>query len=152
MTAFAPNLGHVLAIAAHGVAAFASDFGHVLAIFADGRPAFSSDLGHVLAIAAHGLSTFATDLRHVFAIAAHGDAAFSSRFPSFLGSELVGSSTAVSGLSALACNLALPLSIHRSETARGSIQHVLFLLTDSAHVCRTDCCEGLAAQRSNGLF
>jgi len=137
MAAFPTNLGHVLAVAAHSVAAFAPNFGHVLPIFADGRPAFSSDLGHVLAVAAHGLSTFAADLRHVVAITAHRDTAFSSGLPSLLGGELMGPSTGVSGFSALACDLALPLSIHRGETARGSIEHGA-LLRDSAWWCRTD--------------
>jgi hypothetical protein len=137
MAAFPTNLGHVLPVAAHGVPALATNVGHVLPIFADGRPAFSSDLGHVLAVAAHGLSTLAADLRHVAPIAAHGETALSSRLPSFLGSELMGSSTGVGGFSPLACDLALPLSIHRGETARGSIEHGA-LLRDSAMVCRTD--------------
>jgi hypothetical protein len=133
VAAFAPDLCHVSTVAADGLAAFAPDVGHVLAIFADRRSAFASDLCHVSAITADRLASFATDSRHMATILAHCLATFSPRFSGLLGRKLVRPALDVSGFSPLACDLALPLLIHRGETAPRSFRH-----DDALLICQND--------------
>src|SRR5690606_4376172 len=72
---FSPDLGHVLAILADGLAAAAPDGGHVLAVLADGLTAAAADHGHVLAILTDRGAATAPDRGHVLAVLADGLAA-----------------------------------------------------------------------------
>src|SRR5260221_1859293 len=117
VTAFATDLGHVSAVAADRLATLPTNVGHVLPIFADGGAAFASDLCHVLAVTADCFASLATDLRHVAAILTDGLTTFSPSLAGLLGRKLVCPALDVGCFSPLACDLALPLLIHRGETA-----------------------------------
>jgi len=123
MTAFSTDLGHVGAVTADRLSALATDLRHVLAIFTHGRSALSSDFGHVSSITADRLAALAADLRHVATILADSHASFTTRFSGLLGRELVRPALDVSGFSPLARDLALPLLIHRGETAPRPFRH-----------------------------
>src|SRR5690348_9492117 len=69
---------------------------------------------------ATSFTTTATDSRHVLAIAAHCDAALPPCFARLARIELMGSSLGVSGLAALARDLALFASVHGREAAIAS--------------------------------
>src|SRR3954467_3643148 len=117
MSAFATDLGHVRAVAADRLATFTTDVGHVLPVFADGGAALAADLGHVLAVTADCFASFASDLRHVASILAHGLTTFSPSLAGLFGRKLVRPALDVSCFSPLTCDFALPLLIHRGETA-----------------------------------
>src|SRR6516225_2070361 len=67
------------------------------------------------------LAAFASNLGHMLAVRTYCLAALASGFPSFLGIKLVGSSFFMDRLSALACDLALLLVVHRSKTPIRSV-------------------------------
>jgi len=117
MPAFATDLGHVVAVAADRLATFTTDVGHVLPVFADGGAALATDLCHVLAVTADCFASFASDLRHVAAILTDGLTTFSPSLAGLLGRKLVRPALDVGCFSPLASDLALPLLIHRGETA-----------------------------------
>ena len=117
MPAFATDLGHVCAVAADRLATFTTDVGHVLPVFADGGAALATDLCHVLAVTADCFASFASDLRHVASILAHSLTTFSPSLAGLLGRKLVRPALDVGCFSPLASDLALPLLIHRGETA-----------------------------------
>jgi hypothetical protein len=115
VAALASNFRHVRAISAHGLAAFATDVGHVLAILAHRGAAPATDFRHVRAIAADRFASFAANAGHVLPILAHRLAALANRLTCLIGSKLMRSALHVGCLSPLACDLALPLLIHRCE-------------------------------------
>jgi hypothetical protein len=128
MAAFTADLGHVGAVTADRLSALTSDLRHVLAIFTHGRSALPSDFGHVSSITADRFAAFAADPRHVATILANGHSTFSTRFSGLLGRELMCPALDVGGFSPLACYLALPLCIHRGETAPRLFRHDAALL------------------------
>jgi hypothetical protein len=67
-----------------------------------------------------GFAAAPSDGRHVFAIPAHGDAALSARVACLARIEFVCGPLGVGRASTLARDLALLLTIHRSETAVAS--------------------------------
>jgi len=117
------NLGHVLPVTAHGLAAFAAYLGHVLAIFADGRAAFSADAGHVRSVTADRFAALATNACHVEPVSADGLPTFAPRLSGLLRRKLVSSAFDVGGFSPLAGDLTLPLLRHRGETAPRTFRH-----------------------------
>jgi hypothetical protein len=128
MTAFPTDLGHVLAVAADRLATFTTDVGHVLAVFADGGASLASDLGHVLAVTAYRFAAFASDPRHMAAILAYGLTTFTPSLAGLLGRKFVRPALDVGCFSPLACDLALPLRIHRGEAAPRLFGHDALLV------------------------
>ncbi len=128
MAPLAPDLGHMGPVTADRLAALAPNFGHVLPILADGRPALPSDLGHVNPVTADGFAALATDLGHVFAILADRLSTLSSRFAGLIGRKFMRPTLDVGGFSTLARDLALPLAIHRGESAPRLFSHDALLI------------------------
>jgi hypothetical protein len=123
MSPLTPDLGHVGSITAHRLATFAADVRHVLAILADRRSPFPSDFCHVSAVTADRLAPFAADSGHVAAILAYPLSSLSSRFSGLIGRKLVCPTLDVGCFAPLACYLALPLVIHRGESAPRPFRH-----------------------------
>jgi hypothetical protein len=123
MASFSADLRHVGPVTADRLPALATNLRHVLAIFADRRSSLPSDLRHVGSVTAHSFAALATNLGHVVAILTHGHSTFSSRVSGLLGRKLVCPPLDVGCFSPLACNLALPLLIHRGESAPRSFIH-----------------------------
>jgi hypothetical protein len=117
MATLSADLGHVSAVAADGLSALATDLGHVLAILADRRASLPSNFGHVGSVPADRFAAFAADFGHVAAILTDHHPTFPTRLSGLLGRKLMRPALDVSGFSPLACDLALPLVIHRGETA-----------------------------------
>jgi hypothetical protein len=128
MAPLAPDLGHMGPVTADRLTPLASNFGHVLPILADGRSALPSDLGHVSPVAADGFAALATDLGHVFAILGDRLSALSSRFAGLIGRKFVRPTLDVGGFSTLTRDLALPLAIHRGESAPRLFSHDALLI------------------------
>src|SRR5579859_682583 len=128
VASLAPDLGHVSPVAADRLATLATNVGHVLPILTDRRAALPSDLGHVSPVTADGFAALATDPRHVPAILADGHTALSSRFAGLIGRKFVRATLDVSGFPALARDLALPLAIHRGESAPRFLRHDVLLI------------------------
>src|SRR5205814_2929014 len=119
----ATDFRHVSSVTADRLAAFATYFGHVVAILADRRSTLSSDLRHMNPVPADRFAAFASDACHVAAVLTHDLPAFASRFARLVRRKLVRSSLDVGCLAPLACDLALPLLIHRGKSAPRSFRH-----------------------------
>jgi hypothetical protein len=128
VAAFSADLGHVGAVTADRLSALSADLRHVLTIFAHGRSALPSDFGHVSSITTDRFAAFAADLRHMATILANGHSTFSTRFSGLLGRKLMRPALDVGGFSPLARDLALPLLIHRGESAPRLFRHDTALL------------------------
>jgi hypothetical protein len=128
MAPLAPDLGHMGPVTADRLTSLAPNFGHVLPILTDGRSALPSDLGHVSPVTADGFAALATDLGHVFAILADRLSTLSSRFAGLIGRKFMRPTLDVGGFSTLARDLALPLAIHRGESAPRLFSHDALLI------------------------
>jgi len=123
MPAFATDFCHVGSVTADRLAAFATDLRHVVTVLADRRSTLPSDFGHVNPVTADRLAAFASDARHVATVLAYDLPTFASRFASLVGRKLMRPSFDVGRLASLACDLALPLLIHRGKSAPRSFRH-----------------------------